>query len=832
MSSSFKTLTVVAFHKQFIDDATVDRHSNRSPQRVINDSPSSITQKKPKTTSSRLQFFVRMMWKCDTLVIRASSEDTVKTLLLQISLKIKVPFVYLRLIYKGKQLQLEHNLGECGIENDVNLQLVGRLRSIGCPVVWEATQETVSLILRLCRNEMVSDASNLILKHFKDYMNNPEYFGVFMFMKIPSLLVNLFMSPSASNKNVAELSIQQFVQNSLDMTCKKLQGLYIEVVLEFCELLRGVGCKSDNLLYVYCRDGFATLLAHVGVLFRISKRRVLLQGVSYCVRELADGLLKYLDSSKTCLTSAEILCYDIRGFVKISTPLRKGMAEQQGEFENCAIYYGDDPLLGGLVDQLRIVFIQLLNKLDECLQVMENCLGNKEQGEGDRDAIRSGRSHYLFILKELYHISKLYSGAEEMFWEVLLRRKNMLSYLIVRYAERTDNHRWVLENMGVTNFESRRHLAMMLFPALNDEVLGYEMLIGRSHILAESFEYISRAKPKSLEGGIFMGFKNEDATGPGVLREWFVLVCQEIFNPKNALYLACPNDQRRFFPNAASKVHPLHLKYFSFSGRMIGLALKSKVHVGIVFDRVFFKQLAGNSITLEDIRDADPIMYHSCKQILEMNADYIDTDVLGLSFSIEVEELGHRRVIELCPGGESIVVDSNNRGMYVDLLIQNRFVTPISEQVSHFAAGFADVISGKRLEFFRYLDLEDLDWMLHGSENALSVEDWKAHTKYNGYKEIDRQISWFWEIVGRMSAEQKKVLLFFWTSVKYLPVEGFRGLASRLFICKLNEPENHLPTSHTCFYELCFPPYSSITIMQDRLGIITQEHISCSFGTP
>ncbi|XP_058764263.1 E3 ubiquitin-protein ligase UPL5-like [Vicia villosa] len=830
MSSPFQTLTVIAFHKQFIADATADRH----PPRLVNVSipSSSKKNKKRKTRSWRLQFFVRMMWKCDTLVIRASREDTVETLLVQISLKIKVPVVYLRLIYKGKELRVEQNLGECGVENDSNLQLVGRLKSIACPVVWRATQGIVSLIRCLCRNEVVCDTYVLIENHFKKYMDNPEYFGVFMFMKIPALLVNLLMSPWASNKTIADLSIRGFVQKSLEVKCRTLQGLYIEVVLEFCEMLRGVGCKSDNLLYVYCRNGFATLLAHVGVLFRNSKRGVLLQGVSYCVREVADGLLKYLDSSMSCVNSGEISCSDVRGFVNFSTPLREGMAEQEGEFKNCGVHYAEDPSLAGVVDQLRIVFFQLLSKMDECLQFMENCLANKEQGEEDRDATHCGRSHYLFILTELYHISKLYSGAEEMFWGVLLRRKNMLSYLIVWYAEITDGHRWVLENIGVTNFESRRHLAMMLFPNLNDQVLEFEMLIDRSQVLAESFEYISRAKPDSLEGDLIMEFKNEDARGRGVLREWFVLVCQEIFNPRNTLYLACPDDQRRFFPNAASKVDPLHLKYFSFSGRMIALALKSKVHVGIVFDRVFFKQLAGNYITLEDIRDADPMIYRSYKKILEMNADYIDTDELGLTFSIEVEELGHRRVIELCPGGESIVVDSKNREMYVDLLIQNRFVTSISEQVSHFATGFDDIMYGKRLEFFRYLDLEDLDRMLYGSENAISVEDWKAHTEYDGYKEIDRQISWFWEIVGRMSVEQKKVLLFFWTSVKYLPVEGFRGLASHLSICKSNEPENHLPTSHTCLYELCFPPYSSITIMQDRLGLITQEHMSCSFGIP
>jgi len=88
-----------------------------------------------------------------------------------------------------------------------------------------------------------------------------------------------------------------------------------------------------------------------------------------------------------------------------------------------------------------------------------------------------------------------------------------------------------------------------------------------------------------------------------------------------------------------------------------------------------------------------------------------------------------------------------------------------------------------------------------------------------------------WQIVGRMTAEEKKVLLFFWTSVKYLPVEGFRGLGSRLHIYKSHESGDRLPSSHTCFYRLCFPAYSSMPVMQARLKVITQEHIGSSFGT-
>jgi E3 ubiquitin-protein ligase NEDD4 len=488
-------------------------------------------------------------------VILASRKDTVKSLLKKLSSKTKIPIAELRLIYKGKQLHEEQILGDCGIENDETLQLLGYLRSTQCPKVWGATDFIASLILKLCRGENIKGLFRIIQNHFRNYMEKAEYFDVFMFMKIPSLLVELYMSPHGNNKTDADSSIKEFVQICLELKRKEVQVFYLEAVLEFCELLRGVGSKCDDLLYVFCRNGFATLLAFYGGVTAVrnySKWRALIRGIFVCVCETLDGLLSYLDLSMTGLTSEEISCSVVWAFVKFSAPLRNGIAKKQpafDEYEN-GICYEEDPSIAEVVDQFRNVFIQLLTKMDECLQFMENCFVDKEQREGGGDVNHNGQPHYLFVLKELYHISKLYSGAEEMFWGVLLRRKSMLSQLIVQYADKKDNHRWVLENMSVTDFESRRHLAMTLFPDIKHELLGYEMLIGRSEVLTESFEYISRAKPTSLEGGLFMEFKNEDATGPGVLREWFVLVCKEIFNPKNALFVACPNDHRRFFPNA------------------------------------------------------------------------------------------------------------------------------------------------------------------------------------------------------------------------------------------------------------------------------------------
>lgn len=176
-------------------------------------------------------------------------------------------------------------------------------------------------------------------------------------------------------------------------------------------------------------------------------------------------------------------------------------------------------------------------------------MARQEMGQGDKNLIPAC-SHYLAIFKQSYKAFKFARFPEEKLWSILMRQKRVLCLLIVRYAKREDEHQWLLEFRSVTNFESRRHLAMLMFPELKEDYEQlHEMLIDRSHLLTESFEYIVRADTTSLHAGLFMEFKNEEATGPGVLREWFFLVCQAIFNPQNALFVACPNDRRRFFPN-------------------------------------------------------------------------------------------------------------------------------------------------------------------------------------------------------------------------------------------------------------------------------------------
>ncbi|OMO76937.1 Ubiquitin-protein ligase 7 [Corchorus capsularis] len=738
------------------------------------------------------------------MVVHANSEDTVKSLHERLQLMTGIPVIEQRLIYRGKQLQWEQSLADCAIQNDAGLQLVGRMRSTDHPQTWQVMDDMISVVCRLCRGELVSSST----KRIRDCLNKfftmtakdngdsaPAHLQIFMSSSAPAALVMLYMSPIIGNKECAEISIKHFLNSCKNAVSKQFHSYCAPIVLEFCKLLRKV--VKDDALYVQSRSTLGFLLEIVGssksLVMQEVKGAIVVEDIFPFVNELADKLSKDLDSSVESTTSSGPLLSDVRDFTAFLNPLRFAIREQVGFQTPISVDWRkkdyNHPPYGEEIEFLHGLFNDLLAKMEKCLTRMEESLAARETSEAD--FVLPGWSQYLAILKELNNISKLYQGSEEQFWMVLRNRKRSLCALVIRFAKRTDDNRWLLEHKDVSDFESRRHLAMMMFPEVKEDYEElHEMLIDRSQLLAESFEYIARAEPESLHAGLFMEFKNEEATGPGVLREWFFLVCQAIFNPENALFVPCANDRRRFFPNPASRVDPLHLDYFSFAGRVIALALMHKVQVGVVFDRVFFLQLAGMHITLEDIREADPCLYSSCKKILEMDAEFIDSDALGLTFVREVEELGSRKVVELCPGGKGIVVNSKNRQQYVNLLIEDRFVTSISEQVKYFGQGFSHILSNSRLQkfFFRSLELEDLDWMLYGSESPICVEDWKAHTEYNGYRETDPQITWFWQIVREMSAEQRKVLLFFWTSVKYLPVEGFRGLASRLYIYKSSEP--------------------------------------------
>ena len=65
--------------------------------------------------------------------------------------------------------------------------------------------------------------------------------------------------------------------------------------------------------------------------------------------------------------------------------------------------------------------------------------------------------------------------------------------------------------------------------------------------------------------------------------------------------------------------------------------------------------------------------------------------------------------------------------------------------------------------------------LLIGGNPFLNIEDWRANTTYSGeYHEKHRVVSWFWEILEKLTQEQLRKLLVFCTGMPRVPLDGFR----------------------------------------------------------
>lgn len=533
----------------FSDQTTVNRHYHQPTASTSSSSQQSSSPSHP----DRFQFFVRLISQGKTLALYGKPQDKIKLVHEKIQSVTGIPIIEQRLIYQGKQLQWEHSLGECMIKKDAGLHLVGRMRSTEHPLVWKLIDLFVSTIYRLCKGEpglylksveaMLVDFLDMTTKKDVHVSHFVSHLNIFQSLCAPAALVMLYMSPIKCNKELAEKSIRIFMSSCKTGLQKPFYSQCAPVALEFCNLLSRSAAQDDPL-YKLCRSSLGSMVEDLRI-GRSSRNydgfnnRMCVIGVKDIFPFVSELAGKVNEGSGISLSRNEVR--DLAAFLRPVKAAIKELPEFGGIFPVPMVYnlscYDEE------VKLLYMILHELLEKMKICLEKVKDEMAMEEKEDGEWD-------QYLAILKETRSIAKLFQGAEDMFWSNMKLVDVSLRYLIVRYAKRSEDYKWIIGHKDLLDFESRRHLVMLLLPEMKDEDGElHEMLIDRSQLLSESFNYISKAKPENLRGGLFMEFNNEEATGPGVLREWFFLVCQEIFNPQNALFVACPNDRRRFFPN-------------------------------------------------------------------------------------------------------------------------------------------------------------------------------------------------------------------------------------------------------------------------------------------
>lgn len=152
------------------------------------------------------------------------------------------------------------------------------------------------------------------------------------------------------------------------------------------------------------------------------------------------------------------------------------------------------------------------------------------------------------------------------------------------------------------------------------------------------------------------------------------------------------------------------------------------------------------------------------------------------------------------------------RAEYVDLYMDWILARSVERQFTAFKSGFDAVVTSDILRAFH---AEELEQLVCGSR-ALDFEELQRVTTYDeGYISSSGPIRDFWACVHAFSPEQKRRLLAFVTGSDRVPIGGLAKMPFKIvqYRCDLRR----LPTSHTCFNTLILPPYSSRTMMRDRL---------------
>jgi hypothetical protein len=348
-----------------------------------------------------------------------------------------------------------------------------------------------------------------------------------------------------------------------------------------------------------------------------------------------------------------------------------------------------------------------------------------------------------------------------------------------------------------------------------------KLIVRREDVFRDSYAKLQLRTKEEWRGKLSITFQGEEGVDAGgLVREWFGILAREIFNPNYALFTPASGRPSTFLINPASSVNPDHIHYFRFCGRFIGKAVFDNQRIDAYFVRSFYKHMLGKEVTWRDMETTDPDYFRNLNWILEN--DMADVDYY--SFTVEENEFGKLKVVELVPGGENIRVTEENKQEYVRLVCEHKLTRGIQEQLKAFLQGFHELIPEEIVGSL--FDDKELEMLISGLP-SIDIDDLRRNTDYVQYTSDSEQICWFWKALEKFSEDELAWFLQFVTGSTQVPLEGFKGLAGmngpQRFSIHRIKVEDRLPTAHTCFNQLDLPEYTSYEILETKLKQAVRE---------
>ncbi|XP_043912584.1 probable E3 ubiquitin-protein ligase HECTD2 [Protopterus annectens] len=352
-------------------------------------------------------------------------------------------------------------------------------------------------------------------------------------------------------------------------------------------------------------------------------------------------------------------------------------------------------------------------------------------------------------------------------------------------------------------------------------MLFLNVKVRRMHLVSDSLDELTR-KRTELKKKLKVTFVGEAGLDMGGLtKEWFLLLIRQIFHPDYGMFIYHNDSCCHWFCSFKCE----NYSEFRLVGALMGLAVYNSITLDIHFPPCCYKKLLSPpvvpsdqntavgiaSLTLDDLYHVMPELAHGLNELLNYEGN-VEEDFYS-TFQVFQEEFGVTKSYNLKPGGDKIPLTNQNRKEYVQLYVDFLLNKSIYKQFAAFYHGFHSVCASNALMLLRP---EEVEILVCGSHD-LDMHALQKATQYEGFTKNDPTIRYFWDVVLNFPTELQKKLLHFTTGSDRVPVGGMSDLNFK--ISRNDIHTDWLPIAHTCFNQLCFPPYKSKKEVKQKLVI-------------
>ena len=398
---------------------------------------------------------------------------------------------------------------------------------------------------------------------------------------------------------------------------------------------------------------------------------------------------------------------------------------------------------------------------------------------------------------------------------------------------------WEVKNELIQTFLDKtsypsmpKHLRINRFKAKKFIEKGKPDLLGEYTVWGQVFQFLRLYPPKifrkkkvekknlnsdrnnKLFNAQFTGEGSIDAGGP--YRECLSTIYSEL--QSNALSLFIPtsnqkNDTGSFRekwtvnPGALSNVE---LEMYKVFGGMMGYAIRTGEFFNMDLCSIFWKSILGIDKDKKNMKKFDKYCLQFLDNIEKANDEKSFEPFTEYKFTTN---LTNGTEVEICENGSNKNISLENKKEFIGLLLKTR-LNEGNLQIQSIRNGLEQVIPFGILKLLSWNELE----MLVCGKPILDVELLKENTQYNGCSENDKVIQNFWKCLEEFNAEERASYLRFVWGRSRLPLTSKDfPMQHRISIKSHGNPDLALPTSHTCFFSIDLPRYSSYEVLKNKL---------------